>query len=69
MSALADALTSALIERGIDPTTAALAAEATVSVFRRSFFAWIAEGESRHFGDIQRSVLSQLRALLAPSEI
>ena len=69
MSALADALTSALIERGIDPIAAALAAEATVSVFRRSFAAWIAEGESRHFGDIQRSVLSQLQALLAPSEI
>jgi AcrR family transcriptional regulator len=67
MAALADALTSALTERSIDSTTAALAAEATVSVFRRSFAAWIAEGESRPFGDIQRSVLDQLQALLSPS--
>ena len=67
MSALADALTTALAQRGIDPTTAALAAEATVSVFRRSFATWIAEGERRSFGDIQRGVLSRLQALLAPS--
>jgi AcrR family transcriptional regulator len=68
MAALADALTSALTERDIDPTAAALAAEATVSVFRCSFAAWIAEGENRHFADIQRSVLRQLQALLAPGE-
>jgi len=67
MSALADALTAALVDRGIDSTAAALAAEATVSVFRRSFAAWIAEGESRSFGDIQRDVLIQLQALLAPT--
>ena len=67
MAALADALTSALTERGIDSTTAALAAEAAVSVFRRSFATWIAEGESRSFIDIQRSVLGRLQALLAPS--
>jgi AcrR family transcriptional regulator len=66
MAALADALTAALIERGIDATTAALAAEATVSVFRRSFAAWIAEGESRPFAEIQRSVLGRLQALLDP---
>jgi AcrR family transcriptional regulator len=66
MSALADALTSALVKRDIDPTTAALAAEAGVSVFRRSFVAWIAKGESRTFSDIQRSILSQLQTLLAP---
>ena len=65
MSALADALTSALVKRDVDPTAAALAAEAGVSVFRRSFAAWIAEGERRPFGDIQRRVLTQLQALLA----
>jgi AcrR family transcriptional regulator len=68
MSALSDALTSALIGRGVDPTTAALAAEATVSVFRHSFVTWIADGETRSFGDIQRDVLTQLQALLAPTE-
>ncbi|MCW2542312.1 MAG: Transcriptional regulator, TetR family [Frankiales bacterium] len=67
MSGLASSLTSAFAERDIDPNIAALAAEATVSVFRRSFAAWIAAGESRPFADIQRGVLSQLQALLAPS--
>jgi AcrR family transcriptional regulator len=66
MSALAETLTSALVQRDVDPTVAALAAEAGVSVFRRSFAAWISEGETRPFGDIQRSVLSRLQALLAP---
>ena len=64
MSALADALTSEITARGIEATTAALAAEATVSVFRRSFAAWIVEDESRSFADIQRSVLHQLQAML-----
>ena len=66
MSALAETLTSALVQRDVDPTVAALAAEAGVSVFRRSFAAWISEGETRPFGDIQRSVLTHLQALLAP---
>jgi hypothetical protein len=66
MAALADALTSALTERGIDATTAALTAEAAVSVFRRSFATWIAEGESRPFTEIQRGVLGRLQALLDP---
>jgi AcrR family transcriptional regulator len=65
LSALADALTSALVEREVDPTAAALAAEAGVSVFRRSFAAWIAEGETRTFGDMQRDVLHQLQELLS----
>ena len=65
MSSLAAALTSALVERGVDPVAAALAAEAGVSVFRRAFAAWIAEGETRPFREIQRGVLSQLRELLA----
>jgi AcrR family transcriptional regulator len=66
LSALAGSLTAALAERTIDPTIAELAAEAAVSVFRRSFAVWIAEGERRSFGDIQRSILSQLQALLTP---
>ena len=65
LSALADALTLALVGREIYPTAAALAAEAGVSVFRRSFAAWITEGETRPFGDIQRDVLHQLQSLLS----
>jgi hypothetical protein len=65
LSALAYALTSALVERGVDPTAAGLAAEAGVSVFRRSFAAWIAEGETRPFCEIQSDVLHQVQALLS----
>ena len=67
MSALVDALTAALVTRNVDPTAAALASEAGVSVFRRSFATWIAEGETRTFGDIQHGVLNQLQALLEPT--
>jgi AcrR family transcriptional regulator len=65
LSAVADALTGALVERGVDPVAAALAAEAGVSVFRRSFTTWIAEDETRSFAEIQREVLDRLRGLLA----
>ncbi len=65
MSSLVDALAGALVSRGVDPIAAALAAEAGVSVFRRSFATWIAEGDSRSFADIQRGVLDQFQALLS----
>lgn len=65
MSTLAGVLTDALVERGIEPTRAALAAEAGISVFRRAFAAWIAEDETRPFLEIQRDVLTQLRQLLS----
>lgn len=63
MSALAVALTRALTDRGIDPTTAALAAESGVTVFRTAFAAWLADGEDRPFAQIQDGVLADLRAL------
>jgi AcrR family transcriptional regulator len=66
MSALADALSRAFAERGLDSTTAALAADTAVSVFRRSFATWIAEGETRSFRAVQRRVVRQLHAMLAP---
>ncbi len=66
MSRLAGSLTSALVERDVEPTAAALAAEAGVSVFRRSFAAWIGEGERRPFPEIQDAVLRQFGALLSP---
>jgi hypothetical protein len=65
ISALAATLTAALVERGVAETTAALAAEAGVSVFRRTFAAWIRPGETRPFVTLQRETLAQLRALLA----
>jgi AcrR family transcriptional regulator len=64
MSALATTLTAALVDRGVEETTAALAAEAGVSVFRRTFAAWIAPGQTGSFDTLQREILAQLRALL-----
>lgn len=65
MAALGEALAAALVDRGIDPLAAALAAEAGVSVFRRAFAGWIAEGETRSFGEIQAEVFGRLRRLVA----
>ena len=66
MSALAETLAETLVSRGIDPTSAAFAAEAAVSVFRRSFSAWIAEGEERSFTEIADAAWLALRQLLSP---
>ena len=66
LSALATTLTRALAARGIDPVTAALAAESAVTVFRTAFTAWIAEEEPRPFAEVQAAVLTGLHALLAP---
>ncbi len=64
LSALADTLTGALAERGVDPTTAALAAQSGVTVYRAAFAAWIADGEERPFAEVQREILGKLHALL-----
>ncbi|MEU8239543.1 helix-turn-helix domain-containing protein [Actinoplanes missouriensis] len=64
LSLLAVSLTRALTERGIDPISAALAAETAVTVFRTTFAAWIADGEDRPFAEVQAEVLSRLQALL-----
>ena len=64
MSSLASAMTTALVDRGADPTSAALAAQTGVTVFRTAFTAWIADGEDRPFAEVQRAVLDELRTLL-----
>lgn len=65
MSALAATLTAALVERGVEETTAGLAAEAGISVFRRTFAAWIRPGQTSPFATLQRETLARLRTLLA----
>ncbi|WP_092557144.1 TetR/AcrR family transcriptional regulator [Actinoplanes derwentensis] len=64
MSALAAALTRALTARGIDPTSAALAAESGVTVFRTAFTVWVDPAEDRTFPVIQQTVLARLHALI-----
>lgn len=65
MSSLATAMAEALTGRGVDRTTALLAAQTGVTVFRTSFAAWIADGEQRGFAQIQRAVLDELQALVS----
>ncbi|GAA1658036.1 TetR/AcrR family transcriptional regulator [Actinoplanes couchii] len=64
MSTLALTLTRALTTRGIDPTSAALAAESGVTVFRTAFTVWVTETETRTFPAIQQTVLTRLHALI-----
>ena len=64
MAGLAVVITAALTARGIDPVTAALAAESGVTVFRTAFVAWIADGETRTFAEIQAEVLGKLHNLV-----
>jgi AcrR family transcriptional regulator len=63
MSSLVVSMTDALRRRGIDATAAALAAESGVAVFRVAFGGWLAEAETRSFGELQRAVLAELRSL------
>ena len=65
MSALAETLTGALATRGVDSITAALAAQTGVAVFRTAFAAWLVEGETRSFAEIQGAVLGRLQSVVA----
>ncbi|HWS38023.1 MAG TPA: TetR family transcriptional regulator [Actinoplanes sp.] len=64
MSALAVTLTGALTARGADPTSAALAAESGVTVFRTAFSVWVTPDEQRTFLEIQQAVLARLHTLI-----
>lgn len=63
MARLASALTSGLVERGLDRTIAALTAESIVSIFRTSFAQWVAEGETRSFAELVATTRDQLQHL------
>ena len=63
MSSLATSLARALRDRGIPDSTAALAAQTGVTVFRVSFTQWISAGNTRPIADIQRGAFAELRAL------
>ena len=67
MSTLAVALTTALQSRGFPPLTAAVAAQAGVTVFRVAFAQWIADGNDWPMADIQRNVFAELGALTVPT--
>jgi hypothetical protein len=64
-ASLTEALTTALIARGIAPLTAALAAQSGAAAFYITFAAWIAEGETRTFTELFETAVLELKNLFA----
>lgn len=65
LSVLAATLGDALRARGVAEPAATLAAESAATVFGVAFTQWIAPGEARSIGEIERAVLAELRDLTA----
>jgi AcrR family transcriptional regulator len=61
---LAADMAEALRERGVEPVSARLAADAGVAVFRAAFERWIEEDERRDFGPLVRDTLGRLAAVV-----
>jgi transcriptional regulator MftR-like protein len=51
--------------RGVEPSSARLAAEAGVAVFRTAFERWIGEDEDRDFDQLVRDTLDELAAVIS----
>ncbi|HEX3332441.1 MAG TPA: TetR family transcriptional regulator [Gaiellales bacterium] len=64
-AAIADDLAEALRGRGVEPSSAHLAGEVGVAVFRTAFEQWIDEGEQRDFGQLVRDTLDKLAAVIS----
>ena len=62
---LAVELADALRGRGVEPSSARLAAEAGVAVFRTAFERWIREDEERDFDQLVRDTLDELAAVIS----
>ena len=65
MATLAAAVAEALRGRGAGPTSASLAAEAGIAVFRVSFERWIDEPEGTDLAGIARDAFAELKAVTA----
>jgi AcrR family transcriptional regulator len=66
---LAADMAEALRDRGVEPVSASLAADAGVAVFRVAFERWIEEAERRDFGRLARDTLDTLTAVIAGREL
>jgi len=64
-AAVAEDLADALRRRGVEPSSARLAGEAGVVVFRTAFERWIDEDEHREFGVLARDTLDELAAVIS----
>jgi hypothetical protein len=65
MATLTTSLADGLLERGVAPDVAALAAETGVAVFRVSFERWIAAPDDVPIGDVIQATLKTLAGLTA----
>ncbi|MGZ0153419.1 TetR/AcrR family transcriptional regulator [Kribbella sp. WER1] len=65
MATLTTALTRGLLDRGVAPDVAALAAETGVGVFRVSFERWISAPDDVPIADVIQATLKNLSALTA----
>ena len=65
MSALGDALREGFAERGVDPLTAALTAQVTMTVFGVAIGRWLAGGDDDALPGLLHDTLESLRGLLA----
>jgi AcrR family transcriptional regulator len=63
-AALAADLAEALRGRGVEPSSALLAADVGVAVFRTAFERWVDENEQRDFGRLVRDTLGELTAVI-----
>jgi transcriptional regulator MftR-like protein len=63
MARLADALAAGLVDRGVAPAEAKLAAEMGIAVFRIGFERWVAGPRSGDLATALRESLTQLREL------
>jgi AcrR family transcriptional regulator len=63
MGSLAAAVTAALRAKGVDETTATLATESGVMVFRAAFARWVAPGRNVRLADLIVELAAELRAV------
>jgi AcrR family transcriptional regulator len=63
MGSLAAAVTAALCAKGVDETTATLATESGVTVFRAAFARWVAPGHNARLADLIVELAAELRAV------
>ena len=66
MVSLAAAIAAALRARGVDDTTATLATESGLTVFRLAFVRWLAPAGSASLATLITEVAAELRAVTAP---
>lgn len=66
MRSLAAAITAALRAKGVGDTTATLATESGVTVFRLAFARWLAPGTDAPLTNLIAEVATELRAITSP---